>query len=507
MARFRLKVQEMMLIDSCETKYALFLDLKQAYPRIKHKVLYKRLKEKGFPVKLINTVKKIYNNAKVNTNRLKEDINLNRGMLTGGVCTPFLFNVVADSLVRLMIMIAFECIAYADDLVILCSSKEQLLKTIVEIQTWVDDNYMEINKKKSGILVLKNNWEKENNIEGYPIKSWYKYLGVRLDSNLSPLPHLILLDKKLKTYLVRNQWIIKKYFSARTLVDMTKMFQVSKIVYGMCAFLDQPKIIERVEKMVFKFLKSIIGLKENINNNKLRMTVAFPKVEFGLYTRLMKLTSSYKNHFNEECYIYNSILNTYKKWLNKDTNKLKLGDIKEACENRCLRQIAKEENIQVANNYEKTIRKNWYTWADRRERMVITYMCGWGFFETRLFPICANCGENNSRTHATNECTSTAKLRNEYLIKIRKCGGETAGANIEEMINTIMYNADPKWSQATMTKLVNLVKEFISSFYINNSKLKDAIENEKKKKGVGTEMEEIKIYDYAKPKSRLNRED
>lgn len=65
---------------------------------------------------------------------------------------------------------------------------------------------MEINKKKSGILVISkrknnlNNIEINSNIRGYPYVSNYKYLGVTFSKKLSPQLHLDKMEEKLKKY-------------------------------------------------------------------------------------------------------------------------------------------------------------------------------------------------------------------------------------------------------------------------------------------------------------------
>ena len=51
-------------------------------------------------------------------------------------------------------------------------------------------NDIEVNKKKSSILIIQNQRGNEEQIIGYPVKNLYKFLGVRLDYNLSPMIHL-----------------------------------------------------------------------------------------------------------------------------------------------------------------------------------------------------------------------------------------------------------------------------------------------------------------------------
>ena len=47
------------------------------------------------------------------------------------------------------------------------------------IDIWAKNNDVLINKKKSGILVLKRQKNNIDNINDYPIKVNYKYLGIK----------------------------------------------------------------------------------------------------------------------------------------------------------------------------------------------------------------------------------------------------------------------------------------------------------------------------------------
>ena len=54
------------------------------------------------------------------------------------------------------------------------------------LENWAATNEIEVNKKKSGILVV----DDRNNMhqyKGYPIRVTYKYLGMKLNSQLYPL--------------------------------------------------------------------------------------------------------------------------------------------------------------------------------------------------------------------------------------------------------------------------------------------------------------------------------
>ena len=104
--------------------------------------------------------------------------------------SPDLLNIYINDLIELLEKANLNPIAYADDLAVMCDGEENLFKAMDIIEKWSGLNDIEVNKKKSGILIIQNQKSNEEHIRGYPVKNWYKFLGVRLDYNLSPMIHL-----------------------------------------------------------------------------------------------------------------------------------------------------------------------------------------------------------------------------------------------------------------------------------------------------------------------------
>ena len=117
------------------------------------------------------------------------------------------------------------------------------MKAMDIIDTWANNNNIIINKNKSGIIILQHNNNKDKNINGYPLKNQYKYLGIMFNYNLDPTNHLYNINRKLSDYLKRNQWLLKKYFSAKSLLQIANYYQISRLAYGMSIFIDEDKIM------------------------------------------------------------------------------------------------------------------------------------------------------------------------------------------------------------------------------------------------------------------------
>ena len=78
---------------------------------------------------------------------------MNNGVLQGSLISPMLFNL--NDLIKELNQNSYEILAYADELCILCEGKNQLLNVFKKI--WSELNGIKINKKKSGIMILKGN--------------------------------------------------------------------------------------------------------------------------------------------------------------------------------------------------------------------------------------------------------------------------------------------------------------------------------------------------------------
>ena len=79
-----------------------------------------------------------------------------------------LFNLYINDLINELNQNSYEILAYADDLCILCEGINQLLNVLNKIEKWSILNGINVNKKKSGIMILKGT-DDRSEIEGYPI--------------------------------------------------------------------------------------------------------------------------------------------------------------------------------------------------------------------------------------------------------------------------------------------------------------------------------------------------
>ena len=246
-----------------EKGYALFLDFKSAYNAVLHSKLFKRLK-KVLNDDEIKLIRAIYSRQTISMQGL--NFTPNCGVAQGSLISPGLFNVYVEPLYKKIELqgVPSDCImAYADDLLIVCSSLDQLKVVIKTVRNWCDKNNFKLNENKSGIVELlprrgpyKPLFSNENNIDGIPFTSKYKYLGTWISNKLT-------MDAQLDHIKRKNDFLVTKLFpllhdrSLSFRINMWEVFvkplfdQLVHLFYADKAKTNQAKA-ERLFKYTFK---------------------------------------------------------------------------------------------------------------------------------------------------------------------------------------------------------------------------------------------------------------
>ena len=84
-----------------------------------------------------------------------------------------LFNIYIDDMIQLLEKAGFKPLSYVDDLPGICDGDENLINAIDIYEKWAGINDIQVNKKRSGIIIIQNQSSNQEQIRGYPVKNLY----------------------------------------------------------------------------------------------------------------------------------------------------------------------------------------------------------------------------------------------------------------------------------------------------------------------------------------------
>lgn len=449
------------------TKVVLFIDLKKAYDSVIHEFLFIKLFNKGFDECVINTIKKLYSSAWIQVDSLSDRMSVNRGVLQGSLISPLLFNIYIDDLVVSLKENAFDVLAYADDIAII-ADRYQLDKCIDILDEWSLNNGIAINRKKSGIIVFDRVPDlcEDRCYREYPIVDMYRYLGVYVNERLTLEFQATTGGNKLQKYVDRNRFLIRKYFSPRSLIKIFNYYQKSRLVYGMSSDLIHMNSIRRLNTNIMKLIKNILGLASGTRNTRLLLTLAVPNLASRLIIQLLKNLKKLRIFFDLDTRVFDKVVkgilgeSWFSKW--RQGEGFSLSELGKHLDSIDMKEYAKDVGVEVSDNYHEVVRKEWYKYYDRRDFYVLKYFCNRGFFKEDS---CEYCGAAGSREHFVDLCEHFIDKREISKGSIRKtCWREEFfGKKLSEMLDLLYFmpSSDKKTRRAEM----KVIKETIARIF------------------------------------------
>ncbi len=395
-----------------EERYILFVDLRQAFDSVNHERLIVKLLNKEVSLDVINSLIKQINSAYMSVDLINY-INVNRGVGQGKLCSPILFDIYIDDLLETLSKIAHTVLAFADDTGFICEDLVRLNAAITALEMWCELNDIELNKLKSGIMIINDNKGlAKDNIKGIPVVNKYKYLGVLLLDDLTVREHITAIRDKVDDYFVRYNWLNRKYFTPKSLLEIINYFIKSRFLYGMSLFMDTRRNLERLDSAIMKHIKSIFKLPFNSSHDRLRILLAEPEIEYKLAIRLLKIYHRYKYHFGESPDKYRKQLLLYfdEEVVDEkvDVDYKHLGyELEYENLNSLFLEKYPDMGFKLRHNHKDFIKTHIYNSLNLRDYYFLKYL-GQLCMATnkRWLPICI-CGMENSEGHAVNECEAT----------------------------------------------------------------------------------------------------
>ena len=148
------------------TVYALFLDASKAFDRVNYVKLFRKLLDKGMSPITLRLLLNMYLNQKIQVKwngELSQPFRVSNGVRQGGILSPLFFSLYMNNLLKELNDSGIGChignyylgaLGYADDIVLLCPSKEGLRKLIKICERYAMDHDILFNGNKSKLLVF-----------------------------------------------------------------------------------------------------------------------------------------------------------------------------------------------------------------------------------------------------------------------------------------------------------------------------------------------------------------
>lgn len=148
--------------------YASFIGFKGAFPSLSHRLLWKKLYERGFSSKIINILINFYSSAFAcikTPEGYTDEVKVSKGVLQGEVLSPLLFILFIADMEKffinqgcrgLSISSSVEILisGYADDYVILADTPVELKRKLKALHEYCELNKLTVNTDKTKILVF-----------------------------------------------------------------------------------------------------------------------------------------------------------------------------------------------------------------------------------------------------------------------------------------------------------------------------------------------------------------
>ena len=268
-----------------EKLFFCFVDFKKAFDEVDHSFLWKKILAYGISGKFITLIRSMYRQVK-SCIRSKYGITnffkFTKGVCQGCLLSPLLFALFLNDLEDYLKVngasgidlwdIKICLLLYADDLILISNSEEDLKAQMRILGSYALEYKMEVNSKKTKVMVYNDKtWKNAEKLFGLIgqhkicTTDWYKYLGVIFDNKMSFKKQVEMLTEKAEKCLclVKNrEW---KGFQPRTFLYLfdhliSPILSSGSVVWGNQEWIE----LERLHLFLCKFA---LGVKSSTPND------------------------------------------------------------------------------------------------------------------------------------------------------------------------------------------------------------------------------------------------
>ena len=309
--------------DKSKSKlYTCFVDFRKAFDTVWHQGVYQKLSQANITGNFLETLKDMYNKTECAVKiggKLTQFFPCKKGVRQGDPLSPLLFNIFINGIfdelreencdpVTLDEEDKINAMAYADDIVLVSTTKEGLQKAIDIVHNYCEKWKLEVNSKKTKCMTFTKGTQKEKNIftiGGKPLENVkeFKYLGIVMNKkNCTFTPAIQALKTKATRALYGLRAKVNLYALPVSLA--LKLFDsLIKPIFLYASeawepFLNQDTVkwdYNDIEKVHMQFLKRVLGVNRATTNILVRGEVNRHSLQWDITRRNIKYAKYINN--------------------------------------------------------------------------------------------------------------------------------------------------------------------------------------------------------------------
>jgi hypothetical protein len=308
--------------------YCAYLDLAKAFDSVGRKMLFDTMETSKVDKEIIRILRQMYSgerSAIIINGKPRKWLKICKGVRQGGCSSPICFNFIPNDLAHEIDKSPYGVILpngrkigillYADDIVLIAPSTDQMEALCKLVETWINKFKLTINVDKSEVVSYNTNKKANIKISDQILKSsgCYKYLGYTVDGKFKGLRHLKERTSKMKMSLNFFLAVIgklkiparKKKIIMEACIETIGLYGTEVIAETQ----NKAKIIEEMEIIQRKATRKILNSKTNVANEIIMNELDLLSIKSLMNLKLLKFRSRMviqKNPLNTDILTINS---------------------------------------------------------------------------------------------------------------------------------------------------------------------------------------------------------